>query len=177
MIKTRCLALLLCVAILSIGCSKKKEKVVYQGKPLSEWMKMLEEPNPATKYAAVNAVGKMGPEAREAIPLLVETIRQTRNRDKKLLLACNYALLAMGKEIVPAMITLLKDDVWEMRRGAAWILGKLGPEAKDAVPALTEALNDSNPEVRTRAAAALKKIKGGNAESVNPNPGESASKP
>jgi len=176
MIKKRCLVLLVCMVILSIGCSRKEE-VVYQGKPLSEWIKMLEEPSPATKYAAINALGKIGPEAREAIPLLVETIRQTRNHDKRILLACNYALLAMGKEIVPGMISLLKDDDWEMRRGAAWILGKVGPEAKDAVPALTEALNDSNPAVRTKAAEALKKVKGGYKESVDTNSGESASKP
>ncbi len=176
MMKKGCLTLLVCAVILSIGCTKK-EKVTYQGKPLSEWMKMLKDDDLIKKYSAVNAVGKIGPEAREAIPLLVETIRQTRNHDKRLLLACNYALLAMGKEIVPGMISLLKDDDWEMRRGAAWILGKVGPEAKDAVPALTEALHDSNPEVRTRAAEALKKVKGGNAESVNTNSGESASKP
>lgn len=176
MIKKRCLVLLVSMAILSIGCTKKEE-VTYQGKPLSEWLKMLEEPNPAAKYAAVNAVGKIGPEAREAIPLLVETIRQTRNHDRRLLVACNYALLAMGKEIVPAMISLLKDNEWEMRRGAAWILGKVGPEAKDAVPALTEALKDPNPAVQTRAKEALQKIQGENAGSVNPNPGESAPKP
>jgi HEAT repeat protein len=175
MIKKRCLALLVCIAVLSIGCSKKEE-VTYQGKPLSAWIEMLEDTNPSTRFSAINAVGKMGPEAREAIPALIETIRQTRNHDKRILLACNYALLAMGKEIVPSMISLLKDDDLEMRRGAAWILGKVGPEAKDAVPALTEALNDSNPAVRTKAAEALKKIKGGNAESVNTNPGESASK-
>jgi hypothetical protein len=176
MIKKRCLALLVCIAVLSIGCSKKEE-VTYQGKPLSAWIEMLEDSNPSTRFSAINAVGKIGPEAREAIPALIETIRQTRNHDKRILLACNYALLAMGKEIVPNMISLLKDDEWEMRRGAAWILGKLGPEAKDAVPALTEALSDSNPAVRTKAAEALKKIKGGNAESVDTNSGESASKP
>jgi HEAT repeat protein len=164
------------MVILSIGCSKKEE-VTYQGKPLSTWIEMLEDTNPSTKLAAINAVGKIGPEAREAIPILVETIRETRNRDKRMLLACNYALLGMGEEIVPSMISLLKDDNWEMRRGSAWMLGKVGPDAKDAIPALTQALDDPNPAVRTKAAEALKKIKGENAESVNTNSGESASKP
>jgi len=176
MIEKRCPILLVCIVILFAGCSRKEE-VVYQGKPLSEWIEMLEGTNLSAKLSAINAVGKIGPEAKDAIPALIETIRQTRNHDKKILLGCNYALLAMGKEIVPYMISLLKDDEWEMRRGAAWILGEVGPEAKDAVPALTEALNDSNPEVRTRAAEALKKVKGGNAESVNTNSGESAPKP
>ena len=148
--------LLITIAILS-GCSRKEE-IVYQGKPLSAWIEMLKDNNPATKYAAIHAVGEIGPEASEAIPILVDTIRQTRNRDKRILLACNHALLGMGKEIVPYMITLLKDDDWEIRRGAAWMLGKVGPEAKDAVPALTEALHDTSPAVRTKAAEALKKI-------------------
>ena len=34
-------------------------------------------------------------------------------------------------------------------------LGKIGPEAKDAVPALTELLNDKNENVRSAAAIAL----------------------
>jgi len=173
--RKRCLALVVCIAVLSIGCTKKKE-VTYEGKPLSEWMEMLKGQDPIGKYAAIHAIREIGPEAKEAIPILIETIREVRNRDKRILVACNDALLAMGKEIVPHMISLLKDDTWEMRRGAAWILGKVGPEAKDAVPALTEALNDSNPAVRTNAQEALKKVKGGNPESVNTNSGESASK-
>ncbi len=160
MILKRCLVLLVCAALLSIGCNRKQE-VIYQGKPLSGWIKMLEGTNPGEKFAAIKAIAEIGPHAAPAIPALVETIRVTRNRDKKMLLACNYALLGMGKEIVPYMISLLKDDDWEMRRGAAWILGKVGPDAKDAVPALTEALNDTNAAVRMKAAEALKKIAGG----------------
>ena len=93
-----------------------------------------------------------------ALPEKTTTIRQTRNHDKRILLACNQALLAMGKEIVPQMISLLEDDEWEMCRGAAWILGRLGPEAGDAVPALTRALKDPNPAVRGKAQESLKKI-------------------
>jgi HEAT repeat protein len=176
MMKERCLAIVVCIAILSIGCTKKKE-VTYEGKPLSEWMKILKGEDPIGKYAAIHAVMKIGPEAKEAIPILIETIREVRNnRDRRLLVACNKALLGMGKEVVPHMIYLLKDETWEMRRGAAWILGKLGPEARDAVPALTEALNDPNPDVRTKAQEALKKVKGEDAESLDTNSAESASK-
>jgi len=159
MIKRQCLVLLISVTLLSIGC-KKEGEVIHQGKPLRTWIKMLEGPDPMARVAAIKAIGEMGPEAKEAIPVLIETIRETRNRDKKMLLLCNYALLAMGKEIVPYMIDLLKDDTWEMRRGSAWILGKVGPDAKDAIPALTEALNDPHPVVRRKAAESLKKIKG-----------------
>jgi len=146
--------------LLSCGCSKKEEAVIYQGKPVSEWVKILNDTNPGTKLEAVTAIREIGPGAREAVPDLIEIIRTSRNHDKKLLVAASNALLAMGKEIVPDMISLLKDDNWEMRRGSAWTLGKLGPDARDAVPALTEALNDPNVNVRTKASWALKKIKG-----------------
>ena len=175
MIVKRCLVILLCIALLFTGC-RKQEEVIYQGKPLSAWIKMLEDPNPITRTAAIKAIGEMGPEAKQAIPVLIETIRETKNRDKNILLSCNYALLKMGKEIVPYMISLLKDDDWEMRGGSAWILGKVGPDAKDAVPALTESLHDTNAVVRRKAAESLKKIQGAESELEKPTSGETASR-
>ena len=109
MINGRYLLVLACMAILSMGCTQKKE-VAYQGKPLRVWIDMLEEPNPISRYAAIQAVGEIGPEAREAIPVLVDIIRSTRNHDKRMLLASNRSLRAMGREIGPHMIALLKDD-------------------------------------------------------------------
>jgi HEAT repeat protein len=40
---------------------------------------------------------------------------------------------------------------------AAEALGAIGPAAKEAIPALKEATEDKNADVRTAAAAALKK--------------------
>ncbi len=136
---------------------------------------MLHDEDPNRKYAAIQAIGEIGPQGKEAIPILIETIRETRNRDKRILIACNHALLGMGKEIVPYMIALLKDDDWEMRCGSAWMLGKLGPDAKDAIPALTEALNDSSEAVRINAAEDLKRIKEEKGESRGPNSGRPTS--
>ena len=165
--------LLVCLLLLCSGCSKKEE-ASHQGKSLSEWLTMLEEQDPAKRYAAIRAVGEIGPEAKEAIPALIQTIRETRNRNKRFLVASVHALLGMGREVVPHMITLLKDDDWEIRRGAAWMLGKLGPEAEDAVPALTEALRDSNAVVRAKASEALKRIKGEETTSTRPSSGPGA---
>lgn len=174
MIGNRPLRLTLCLLALCLACEKPAE-VSYQGKPLHAWIEMLRSPDPAERHAAVRAVREIGPEARPAIPMLIETIRETRHRDKKLLLACNGALLAMGREIVPHVTVLLRDDSWEMRGGGAWILGKLGPDAREAVPALTRALQDPHPAVRSRAAAALKQIRGEPVQARRPPPGASTS--
>lgn len=170
--KKQYLALLACMALLTTACSRK-EKATYQGKPVSVWIEMLKDKDPSRKYAALQALSEIGPEAKEAIPILIETIRETKNRDKRILVACNHALFGMGKEIVPTMISLLKDDDSEMRRGSAWMLGNLGPDAKDAIPALTVALNDSSEAVRIKAAEALKKIKEEEGDSRRPNSAES----
>jgi HEAT repeat protein len=51
---------------------------------------------------------------------------------------------------------MLKDETF--RCAAARALGKLGPAAKTAVPALTKLLSDKNEDIRKAASAALKKI-------------------
>lgn len=173
--KKRCLALLACVLLITIACSRKEE-ATYRGKPLHAWIKMLNDQDPNRKYAAIKAIAEIGPQGKEAIPVLVETIRETRNGDKRILIACNHALLAMGEQIVPYMIALLKDENWEMRRGSAWMLGKLGSKAKDAITALTETLNkDPSEAVRIKAAEALKKIKDEEGDSRRSNSEESTS--
>src|ERR1035437_9383572 len=50
--------------------------------------------------------------------------------------------------VVPEMIKLSADPRWELRLWAADYLGKLGPDAKAAVPALIELLKDSQPAIR-----------------------------
>jgi HEAT repeat protein len=52
----------------------------------------------------------------------------------------------------------LKDHDGWVRKSAAEALGRIGPAAKDAVPALNELLKDEFKEVRAAAQAALKKI-------------------
>lgn len=54
----------------------------------------------------------------------------------------------------------LKDKNEDARDNVASALGKIGPDAKPAVPALTEALEDENRRVRVSAHGALKKLMG-----------------
>src|SRR5262249_17257568 len=83
----------------------------------------------------------------------------------------HYAADALGeigpaaKAAVPALISALKDQDWEVRRATANALGKIGPAPKDAVPGLMVALKDPESVVRSSAAAALKEIALGAVES------------
>ena len=60
-------------------------------------------------------------------------------------------MVSLNIDTPHAMETLdsaLKDTSVEVRAGAADHLGELGPAAKDAVPLLTEALDDNDISVR-----------------------------
>ena len=56
------------------------------------------------------------------------------------------------------LIDALKDKDAIVRGEIAESLGEIGPDAKDAAPALTALLKDKNKDVRKNAAEALKKI-------------------
>ena len=59
---------------------------------------------------------------------------------------------------VPDLIKDLKDEQGEVRYLAAWMLSKMGSEAKIAAPALIEALKDEEGEVRCLAAKILSRM-------------------
>jgi HEAT repeat protein/predicted Ser/Thr protein kinase len=81
-------------------------------------------------------------------------------------------------EVLRALVqTLATGDVPE-RCVAALTLGRMGPRAKDTVPALIDALNDPHPHVAEAAASALRRIAGtpsAAAESSAPTPGPAES--
>lgn len=70
------------------------------------------------------------------------------------------AILAVGRdpEWIPALTARLKDPVPLLRHLAAVELGRFGPQAKSAVPVLTELLHDEERSCREAAAEALAKI-------------------
>jgi HEAT repeat protein len=71
-----------------------------------------------------------------------------------------HALAGIGPPVVPELIAVFRGRRagTNQRRGAAVALGLIGPDAKDAIPALVRALRDKSPLVRSEAAVALGKI-------------------
>lgn len=108
-----------------------------------------------------DALGRMGPEAREAVPWLIRQLQR-----KEVTFAKPSLVVALGgigpaaKEAVPALAEVLKDTSEFTRREAATALGCIGPEAKAALPALDGLASDADEGVRLIAAAAAFKIRG-----------------
>ena len=123
------------------------------------------------RKAAAEALGKLGPEAQEAVSALVAalkdkdvTVRQAvAEALKKIVPTWTQRMfrIYLGEATVSELVTALKDVEVAVRELAAEALGKLGPEAQEAVPALHAALRDSEEAVREAAAEAL--------ETVTPN--------
>ena len=122
----------------------------------------------------IEALGRIGPGARAAIPALAAMVKEPRHH------AWNFAAVALcriGPEgraeasaAIPALIeSLTKDQNAGVRRTAATFLAEMGPGARQAIPALTAATQDPAQEVRRAAVETLKVLNG---TMVETGPGE-----
>ncbi len=103
----------------------------------------------------------------KAVSLVPAISRLASHEKPELRVAAINALAAIDKEpqqLSGRLIELLNDKEWEVRRAAGVALGKLGTEAKPAVPKLFQLL--SSDEDRDFAGSALKEINSAPIEAV-----------
>jgi HEAT repeat protein len=113
------------------------------------------------RIQAVRALVRIDPTAKEVVPAL-EKLLHDSERDVRL--EALDALGRCGKPAVAPLLESLKDLDSNILVHAAESLGRIGPEAKEALPALSLLLKDDVEEVRNVAAAALKKIRDGESQ-------------
>jgi HEAT repeat protein len=105
------------------------------------------------RAAAVEALGRAGPEARGALA------EAQRSEDPVVRFLAGRALARANPAGATAVFApLLKDASATVRALTADELRRLGPRAKSAVPALRQALMDPDEDVRESAAEALRVI-------------------
>jgi HEAT repeat protein len=113
----------------------------------------LKDEGRGVRYHAAEALDQIGPDAKDAVPALVEGLKDENINVRR------YAAGALGqigsnaKEAVSALVQALKDnndvvrryeETWlhpkkedgpsRLRRSIVEALGRIGPEAKEAVP-------------------------------------------
>ncbi|MFQ5796483.1 MAG: HEAT repeat domain-containing protein [Candidatus Bipolaricaulia bacterium] len=133
----------------------------------------LRDESEGVRFTSAFVLGKIGPDAHDAVPGLIEVLRG--DVDWRVRLRAAWALAEIGpdamgpdtwdtvlQDAIPPLIEVLENMAAPaiMRQDAAFALGKIGPAAKDAIPALIEAVQDPDAEVRSAAVEALKKIRG-----------------
>ena len=118
----------------------------------------LSDENPKVHEAAVRALIEINPgeeEADGAGPILPALIRKLKDGDFAARQSALRELGNMGRPAVPDLISVLKNtNEPVVRQYAAMALARIGPEAMNAVPTLTEVLGDKREEVEIRRLAA-----------------------
>lgn len=122
----------------------------------------LKDEDPNVRYSACYALGRMGPSAKAAKPELQKCLDSD---DEFLAMAGAWSLAQIdpacpetAPKSVPVLVRGLADSEAITRIQAAESLGRLGPLAKPALPALKAAREDPNQDVRAAVAAALERI-------------------
>ncbi len=122
----------------------------------------LSDEAPRVRQCSVLALGQLGPKARPALPRL----REMLERDPAVMRTCVaeavWRIDGNTPEAVTELIKAIKHGRNQLnmdRCYSARVLGKIGPQASAAIPALEGLLTDKNASVRQAAAEALKTIK------------------
>jgi HEAT repeat protein len=145
----------------------------YESKPASYWIEALRDKDPKVQGKAIDALFEIAPPSKEAARLLLALVQADPDPnilpntplDEACPETASYALMlvleALGpdaKEFIPAITELLKSQGVFHRIRACRILGEMGGNAREAIPALRQALSDEFPPIRKEAADALDKI-------------------
>ncbi len=121
-----------------------------------ELVALLDSKRAEIRRWAANVLGKIGPDAYEAVPKLLDCLKDEAIRGR--------AVEALGEigadatDVVPALIELLKDENNSVQRSAIVCLGNFGGAAREAVPLLFPLLKAEDKTMREVAAWAPREI-------------------
>jgi HEAT repeat protein len=120
----------------------------------SAWLEALKTTETADRRwkRAVRTLTAMG------LPVVPALIEGTGDDHPEVRRGASTALHKIGPAIIPFLIKALRHDNWMVREGAARGLYGFAPKAQKAIPALCEALRDSDAFVRQYVATALERL-------------------
>jgi HEAT repeat protein len=105
----------------------------------------------AVRLAAIRALTCVGAEAGQAMPALLDAL-QSKHYDTQV--AAFQAVLQIGHKDFPGLLKSLRE-INDKGEWAVYLLPQFGAAAREAVPALVDALKDVDPTIRQGAAVAL----------------------
>ncbi|MGI9471382.1 MAG: HEAT repeat domain-containing protein, partial [Rubripirellula sp.] len=105
-------------------------------------IELLSDRDWTVRRDSAESLGKIGSKAKAAVPTLFRMLTSEDDRD-----AARGALRAIddaGPEAVPVLVGALESDDRRQRYYAMFLLGKVGPAAKDALPAIRRLLEETD---------------------------------
>lgn len=115
-------------------------------------IKALSEGEPRVRIGAAQAIARLGQDAPSAVYPLITAMR---DNDVAVSQAARLALVKIGPEAVAGLAKSLEDAEDPHRLQFIQILGQIGSNASNAVPALVKLLNSDDPAVYDSAVFAL----------------------
>jgi len=133
------------------GLTALAQEAVYQGKNLSQWKVLLDQPDREGRLEAVRALGVgFGP---QSVPVLINALADGDVAVRRETISALASIKPPAPEALSALAKSMKDPDPSVRRYAAAAMGDLGD-----VPALAQALKDPNKDVRRNAMRPLRRI-------------------
>ena len=125
--------------------------------------KLLEDERQGSFGARATGARLLGECGAAALPAVPALLKLLKHPDGDVRVAAAEALFRIapephGEASLGMLSAALRDPELLNRRRAAWALGERGPQAAAALPALRAAVQDPEPEVRTAAQEAIRKI-------------------
>ena len=142
------------------------DEPTFNDRPLSDWLTMLkEDPTPRKRRAAVVALGEIAAATKSEFVTAISAVGRALQNDASPLVR-QQAATVIGQQKVDDAAVVLSDlttavrveKVPSVRREVAVTLGRFGKLAKQAAPALTEALSDKDVGVKAAVAEALGRV-------------------
>jgi HEAT repeat protein len=126
-------------------------------KDLNQLVKAVENDNNKVSIKAMDILSRFGQEATVAIPVLKEALMRDDKEIQGVALR-TLGNIAQPQESVPILIDALQSKSNDVRRPVLIALGKIGSEAKEALPYIIQILEDEkeSSNMRDNAARALK---------------------
>ncbi|MGH7201846.1 MAG: HEAT repeat domain-containing protein [Planctomycetaceae bacterium] len=119
----------------------------------------LDSTTPGVRYWAASGLGDLGIKNNDALPKLRMMVK---SNSVGLQIAAAYALCRLGdiETGLPVLTAALRHPERGTANSAADFLARIGPPAKDAVPALEEATKHNDAHISKAALEALRRIRG-----------------
>lgn len=107
-------------------------------------MRMLDSNDERQRAKALKSLARLGPEAVEALPQLLDILQQEDSYDKTLALRCLTRIGPAAEEAVPQLLSLLKDKdkQFVFRMEALRALNRIGPASEVVIPTLLDLLKN-----------------------------------
>ena len=156
--------LLACVAL--AAPAGRADEPTFNGRPLSDWLTMLkEDPTPRKRRAAVVALGQIAAANKSEFVTAVTAIGRALQNDAAPAVRQQAATVIGQQKVEDALVVLTDltsavrvEKEPSVRREVAVTLGRFGKLAKQAVPALADALADNDDGVKAATAEALGRV-------------------